>query len=46
MMNKTCTLKDRDFVKQYFRNLKTITKTSIEDVVHDLSVEKKKEIRI
>ena len=42
IMNKTCTLKDSGFVKHYFRNLKTITKTSIEDTLNDLLVEKKR----
>ena len=42
IMNKTCTLKDRGFAKHYFKNLKNITKISIENTLNDLFVEKRR----
>ena len=42
IMNKTCTLKGKDFVKHYFKNLKNFTKISIEDTLNDLLVGKRR----
>ena len=46
IMNKTCTLKDMSFVKHYCRNMKNITKTSTEDALNDLLVEKRKRTKL
>ena len=42
IMNKTCTLKDMGVIKYYFPCIEKITKISIEDVLHDLLVKKRK----
>ena len=41
-MNKTCTLKDRGMIKHYFSNIKKITKVSIEELLDDLLVKKRR----
>jgi len=42
IINKTCTMKDRGVIKYYFPNIKKITKVSIEEVLDDLLVKKRK----
>ena len=42
IMNKTCTMKDRGVIKHYFPNIKKITKVSIEEVLDDLLVKKRR----
>ena len=42
IMNKTCILKDRGVIKYYFPSIQKITKISIEDVLDDLLVKKRK----
>ena len=42
IMNKTCIMKDRGVIKYYFSNIKKITKVSIEEVLDDLLVKKRR----
>ena len=42
IMNTTCTMKDRGVIKYYFPNIKMITKVSIEEVLDDLLVKKRR----
>jgi len=44
IMNKACTLKDRGVIKHYFKNVKKITKISIEKALDDLLVKKEGEL--
>ena len=46
IMNKTCTLKDRGMIKHYFPKFKKITKISIEEVLNDLLVKKRRRIEL
>jgi len=39
-MNITCISKDRGVIKYYFKNIKKITKISIEETLDDLLVKK------
>jgi len=45
IMNKTCTLKDKGVIKHYFKNIKKITKFSIEETLDDLLVKKEGELK-
>jgi len=40
IMNKTCTLKNSGVIKNYFINVKKITKISIEEALDDLLIKK------
>jgi len=40
-MNKTCTMKDRGFIKHYFSNIKKIMKVSIGEALENLLVKKR-----
>ena len=42
IMNKMCKLKDRGVIKRYFRNVKNITKISIENALDDLLIKRRK----
>jgi len=42
IMNKTCTLKDMGVIKHYSSSIKKITKISIEDVLDDLLIKKRR----
>ena len=44
IMNKTYTLKDKGVIKHYFKNIKKITKISIEEALDDLLVKKEGEL--
>ena len=44
IMNKMCTLKDMDVIKHYFKNVKNITKISIEEALDDLLRKKEREL--
>ena len=46
IMNKTCTMKNRGVIKHYFSNIKKITKVSIEEVLDDLLVKKRRRSKL